>query len=301
MAPPLKYSNEELHQLALKFKTRTEFLKAYPGPAWSAKNRGIWDDICSHMVCGRRKWFINDIKGEIAKYSSRREFKERSPQAHTAAREMGVFYDLTSHWPLAKKSTPWTEEEAHHQTKKYSTLKEMRENDSGLYQYLYTKGLLDKIAGHLINRITDDEIYLAAKKHTKRYEFKINDERMYRAAVDRKILDDVCKHMSRERIDSGRSCNIVYMWKVINHDLLWKVGITYNKERLIARIKEVERSNQIECDYYYFNSVTDVYGMEKTLLGMGDIPITPFDGDGRTEFRLFDKETERNALALIGL
>ena len=45
-----KLTNDDIFFIAKEFKTRTEFYKNDPGAYTSAKERGILDDVCQHML-----------------------------------------------------------------------------------------------------------------------------------------------------------------------------------------------------------------------------------------------------------
>jgi len=383
MPIPKRWKNKQLRQLALKYTTRAEFLKNHSGAYWSAKNRGIWDDICSHMVCGRRKWFIENIKDEISKYDSRADFKKGSLAAYQAAREMGVFYELTAHWPSNQRSTPWTKEEAIEVIKQYSSCKELREDNSGLYQWLKKNDLLDDLTQCLDKRkyLSNDDLYEIAKSYNKRRDFKIAEPTAYHACVDRGMLDDVCIHMKGKRtqwthetciaaskpfkylvdfereegsalsyarrhnlmlqitehmiplkvmwneddavklakeydchltfkkeqggaysylskrglyieatahMPKSRYARVTYIWKVKGFKNVWKIGVTSNMKRVVNRIDEVCRSNNLEIDNneYYASIQRKPTKTEKAILQMGDKMEQPFTGQGFTEFRI---------------
>ena len=62
---PRKCALENLKKEALKYKTRTEFIKNASGAYDAARNMGVVDEICSHMPNVKflpKKWTVEKIQ-----------------------------------------------------------------------------------------------------------------------------------------------------------------------------------------------------------------------------------------------
>ena len=93
------WTDEELHEEALKYSTRGEFQKNSAGACKTARQRGIIDRICSHMPkhvdqSGENnwafKWTEEMLQIEANKYERRVDFEEANPAAVQAARKRGI-------------------------------------------------------------------------------------------------------------------------------------------------------------------------------------------------------------------
>lgn len=102
--PDYWYDNQqELRDLAKKYKTRTAFEKDYAGGAAAARRLGIHDDICSHMIALKQLphgyWKTKEGKERIDRAvddcSTIKELRERFKKEHDAAKRL--------YWPEVKK------------------------------------------------------------------------------------------------------------------------------------------------------------------------------------------------------
>ena len=72
-----RYSDQDLKAAAQKYKTRSEFSKAEKTKYNTAANRGILDEICSHMQPRKQNWKISDLLKIAKKYKTQRDFKKK--------------------------------------------------------------------------------------------------------------------------------------------------------------------------------------------------------------------------------
>ena len=108
----IKRTNEEIHQEALKYKTRGEFCKFSPQAYQVARRRGILDKVCSHMpkhigFAGknnpRYKWTFEMLHNEALKYNTRGEFHKNSRTAYNTAYRRGILNKICSHMPICSR------------------------------------------------------------------------------------------------------------------------------------------------------------------------------------------------------
>ena len=90
------WSYEELKLEALKYSSKVEFLRNNSGAAQAAALRGVYEEICSHMVPLRKKWTKDLLKQEAAKYKNTAEFKKNSPSAYHISFKYGL-REICSH------------------------------------------------------------------------------------------------------------------------------------------------------------------------------------------------------------
>ena len=91
-----KYSLEYLKKLAEPYLRRSDFKSAHPKEYSAAQQRGILDDVCSHMP--KRKAYPQLSDEEIRKRASRFEwvgdFKKYDNKAYESARRRGILQDV---------------------------------------------------------------------------------------------------------------------------------------------------------------------------------------------------------------
>lgn len=96
--PIFKWTNEKLHLEALKFYSVADFVKNSRSAYFTAQNRGILEEICSHMTrLIHKDWTIKSIEQEAFKYNTRSEFSEKSPGAYMAAKRKGIIEKVCAH------------------------------------------------------------------------------------------------------------------------------------------------------------------------------------------------------------
>ncbi len=93
----IKWTYQTLLVEALKYSTRQDFRKGSPRAADRCIDKGIMDEVCSHMVSGRRLWFKENLIVEALKYNSRVDFKRGSQTAYNAAKKLGLSDIICSH------------------------------------------------------------------------------------------------------------------------------------------------------------------------------------------------------------
>lgn len=93
----IKWTPESLSIEALKYNTRQDFRKGSPRAADRCIDKGIMDEVCSHMVSGRRVWFKENLIIEALKYSSVVDFKRGSQAAYNAAKKLGLSDSICTH------------------------------------------------------------------------------------------------------------------------------------------------------------------------------------------------------------
>jgi predicted GIY-YIG superfamily endonuclease len=95
------HTNDQLRDMALKFKTKKEFADTFPSEYQKARGRGkeFFDSITKHMVPLRKKWTDENLRNEAKKYKTRKEFHNNAPSAYNAAKSKGqdYFLQITSH------------------------------------------------------------------------------------------------------------------------------------------------------------------------------------------------------------
>lgn len=159
----LKWSIDNLKLEALKYKTRGSFQKNNGSAYGIARDRGVLDQICIHMISRseiRGEFHGSSIRSDLElqnialRFANKLEFMEKESGAYQSAYKRGILDNICTHM-LEGITTPWGIEDIQEEALKYNTRTEFQKNSSA-----------------------------------------------YQAASKRKILDNVCKHMSRDNTTS---------------------------------------------------------------------------------------------------
>lgn len=102
MSSKIRYlTDDEVSQIAKKFKTKKEFLIGDRRAYNIARRRGkeFFDKVTSHMSPMRKKWDEDSIRQEALKFQSKKEFANKSGSAYNLARSKGLdfFNSVTKH------------------------------------------------------------------------------------------------------------------------------------------------------------------------------------------------------------
>ncbi len=201
----IKWTLEKIQEKANRCKSRRDFVTRYKCAYKAAVNRGILDEVCTHMTrLIRKNWTYEEMIEEALKYKTRKEFKVSSP-AYQIAIKRNLLDQICSHMPKradqSGKNSPvfkWTLEKIQEEALKYKTRNEFCKNSSA-YQAARYAGCLDDVCSHMVRLVrkawTYKEIIEEAKKYNTRTDFEKLSNSAYSAASKLKILDQVCSHM----------------------------------------------------------------------------------------------------------
>jgi hypothetical protein len=190
----------EIHEVALQYTTRNEFNIGNSIMYRRAKEIGIFDEVCSHMVSGRKMWTRERLIMEAAEYTSRNEFRKQAPGAYSAALKMKLIDDVCKHMtPLNEK---WTAPRIKEEVAKYTTMAEFRQGALTCYMKLKTEGTLDQYCNHYPKkfRYTYENVMGIASEYKTRTEFIRNASGAYKYAKVNGFREEACAHMLQGNI-----------------------------------------------------------------------------------------------------
>lgn len=141
-----RWTPEMVADIAKKYNKRTDFFKNEQGAYKWAYEKGILDDITSHMQQMRTNWTKDMVHNEALKYKSRSDFSKGSSKAYDQAKRKGWMEDVTKHM---KEVVRWTKEMVQEEALKYATRKEFFENSPRAYSAAVEHGWLDDVANHM--------------------------------------------------------------------------------------------------------------------------------------------------------
>lgn len=189
-----KYTASLIQKEAKKYKTRTEFHDNCSTGFKKARELGILDDVCSHMIS--KRWTKQRLEKEALKYKSRTEFSKHSGGAYSSALKKDLLDEICKHMEVQR--TSWTKENILKEAKKYKFRVDFQNGSKNAYHAALRRGLLDEVCAHMKSKVkkwTKKEIHKTAKKFKHRKDFAKNSNGAYDAAKKMNILDEVCSHM----------------------------------------------------------------------------------------------------------
>jgi hypothetical protein len=161
----IKKTNEELTLEALKYYTRGDFAKYSNAAYQMAKRRGILDEICSHMINGKKlligiksnayKWTDEALAIEALKYNNKTEFCKGSWGAYQTARSRGILDKICAHMPKRKKipyeNIPriWIPEKIRIEALKYDDRADFKKYSPGAWSAAQEIGILAEVCSHM--------------------------------------------------------------------------------------------------------------------------------------------------------
>ena len=146
------WNNKEiLIEEALKYNTKTEFIKKSNGAYVSAVKLNIIDEICSHMKT-QKCWNVDMLKTTSLKYKTRMEFAKNDSSAYVTAQQLGILDDICSHMSSKlKKCGYWKDiNNIKNEALKYKTRIEFSNLSGSAYSSARKLGVLDDICSHMI-------------------------------------------------------------------------------------------------------------------------------------------------------
>jgi hypothetical protein len=191
---------EKCQEIALGYN-RKEDLRWAPGLGGlynAARKNGWWDQICSHMTGGNRKWTKEKVIEAARKCKYVGEFQNKYGAAYRAAKEGNYLAQVQSF--LKKKLNYWNDETVFTEAQKYMTIAEFQRGCSGAYQYAQKHGLIQNISGHM-RKLTLWDYELCekeAKKYKRKIDFMKQSGSCYQHAREKGFLDDICSHMTQK-------------------------------------------------------------------------------------------------------
>lgn len=193
-----RWTVEGIKVEALKYSTRTEFARS-SGAYASAVNKGILDEVCSHMLAGRQpRYSLEDAKAAAALCKNQNEFKKKYPELHAFARRNKAMDYVCQ--GLQKKKV-WSDVDLVAEASKYRTLGDFKKGSPYAYASLLRKSkkyLKADATRHMApckTEWTDEMLYAEAGKYATRIEFKTANYGAYQAVFSHGIADEAFRHM----------------------------------------------------------------------------------------------------------
>jgi predicted GIY-YIG superfamily endonuclease len=146
---------DRVKEEALKYDSRNVFRLKSPSAYISAHRNGWLDDVCSHMINGRKSngyWTIDRVREEALKYNNKKSF-EKGSSSYQIAHKNGWLDDVCSHMINGRKSNGyWTFENVSKEALKFIKRSDFKRESSSAYSTALRNGWLDQVCSHMINK-----------------------------------------------------------------------------------------------------------------------------------------------------
>ncbi|WP_430812429.1 MULTISPECIES: hypothetical protein [unclassified Carboxylicivirga] len=194
------WSLEKLKYIALRFNSRTEFLKTEACAYTAARTLGVLEEITRHMEYINKPlgyWSKITINEVAKKYSTRTMFAKNANDAYCAARRQGILEEVCQHMDyVIKPRGYWTKDKVIDEALKYRTQKEFRDNNRGAHEAAYRLGIFEEATKHLKKRKPSgywnkQNIKKEAMKYHSKREFQTSNKSAYNAAVRQSFLNEL--------------------------------------------------------------------------------------------------------------
>ena len=227
----MKYSLEELKQIALQYNTKQELRKNNYSAYQCATKYKVMDLISEHMANGRIKHTDEDIRNAAKQFKTRFEFQKKS-SLYYSAKKRGQEYldDVCSHMKVMVKKR--THNSIKEDAKKYATRKEFELSDMNGYAYCRRHNILDEVCGHMDYQhiyYTEEMIIKKAMEYKLLKDFYTENINMYSAAKRMKLTSKIktILKVSKGGFDYQKKGILYYV--SVNDGQAFKIGITnYN-------------------------------------------------------------------------
>lgn len=109
------WTKEKCHEEALKYKSKSEFIKYRKGAVSAAVRNGYFNEICSHMVRPEpknKKWRYEECKKVALGCKSKKEFIKNFGSVYTASKRKGWYSEISSHMTSTQRQPKfWNDKE----------------------------------------------------------------------------------------------------------------------------------------------------------------------------------------------
>jgi len=189
-------------------------------------------------------WNYENCKSVALKYNNRTDFKNNNRSAYNYAYKNKFLNDICSHMILTnrKPRNYWTKEQCHHESLKYKTKSEFKNENKSAYKKALLNNWLDEICSHMKplkkpnGYWTKERCQKEALKYKTKSEFYNNNNSAYSKALNNKWLDDICTHM--KQINNSKRC--IYACEFLDNHVY--IGLTNNLKRRINKHEKSEKS-----------------------------------------------------------
>lgn len=201
----IKWTLKYVKKIASKHTIREDFNKEIPPQIRKdLKERGLWNDIISHMQKKKKlsgEWNDIDCINEAKKYKTKSEFQSKKPGAYKYAVRNNLLNKLFINTKNIKKEIHENFENCKKEALKYDTIGEFRNGSRSYYNAAKRLGFLNEICHHMKRKPISywknkKHVHQDALKYNQRWEWGKNSNAAYQSALKYGWIEEVCAHMN---------------------------------------------------------------------------------------------------------
>lgn len=148
-----KWTKEKCHEIALKYKTKTEFTINNWGAYLFAYRQGFLNEICLHMIEKNHKWTKKECDEIASQYKSRAQFQNENTNAYMSALNHKWLNEICGHMSRPENhNKKWTKEKCLKYASKCATRLDFIKKYIGAYNACRKNNWLDEVCLLLPNR-----------------------------------------------------------------------------------------------------------------------------------------------------
>jgi hypothetical protein len=180
---------DEIKRIALKYKSKNEFLKNEAKAFYDAKRHNIFDEVCSHMIELRKTYDLKILKTIAKKYKYVKDFYTKDPNAYSSAIRMKVLPLITSHMLRKRTNIKFTKNNVAALAKKCIGRKEFNDKYASESKWAKKYGHYDEITKHMTYRLglSKNTLIKISKKYYTILELKKSDPTAYKMIINRNM------------------------------------------------------------------------------------------------------------------
>jgi hypothetical protein len=258
------WTKERCQEEALRYNTKSEFMKGSVGAYTSSLKKGWLEDVCAHMIEVYKPdghWTKERCSEEAMKYKTRTEFK-RSSSAYMSAQKNGWIDDICGHMTSVKKIDGyWTKERCKEEAMKYTSIEDFKRESGTAYSKTHRNGWDKEICAHLKSKIfhagywTKERCQEEALKYKTRSDFKRDSPSAYNRSRDQGWTDHLCAHM---KVIGNRSKRLIYL-ATFPDDSVY-IGLTMNfHKRVTDHLSPYSKSKSSVRKYSELTNTSPVF------------------------------------------
>jgi hypothetical protein len=142
------WTKEKCKEIALHYNKK-EDLRFAPGLGGlynAARKRGWWDEICSHMKGGNRKWTKEELIKTAKDFNTRGQFGKKEPSAYSTALHNGWLDEVCVHMKNVLKK--WNYESCKKEASDFNKMTDFQKKSPSAYNHAKKNGFLKEITSH---------------------------------------------------------------------------------------------------------------------------------------------------------
>jgi hypothetical protein len=142
---PMKWTYDQVAEIALCYQTRNDFRVSANGPYKWAVRQGVLDSVCSHMT-PRFRWSRELVEQEAAKFDKLDKFRLQATGAYWWAKRHECLDQVTAHM---SKLTFWDYNSVKTEALRYRHRECFRQGAAGAAQWAQRNGVWNDVCRHM--------------------------------------------------------------------------------------------------------------------------------------------------------